>query len=195
MASKAMAGRTGVALALALLCACAGTAPVIIPAKYGEPARQKAARKPVAALPGCQLRLAALKDSRPDPSFLGDVAGREVQAVDFPGWLRGGLEAGLGPADGAGVQLALEADLLKAYASSMPMTKSVDIVMRVRYLHDGASLVEKVYRGAHTSSNWASGDSESQQAFRAAVQSLVTQLRVDGAAYCAGRATPAGTST
>lgn len=190
-----MTGRIGAALAFALLCACAGTAPVIIPAKYSEPARQKSLLKKVSALPGCQLRLAALKDSRPDPSFLGDVAGREVQAADFPGWMRGGLEAGLGPADGAGVQLALEAELLKAYASSMPMTKSVDIVVRVRYLRDGASLAEKVYRGAHTSSNWASGDAESQQAFREALRSLVAQLRTDGAAHCAGQAAPAATST
>jgi hypothetical protein len=184
--SKRVIGRIGAALACALLCACSGTAPILIPARYTE--RPQSSYRKVAALPGCQLRVAGHKDARLDPSFIGVMGGREVQAEDLSAWVRGGFEAGLGPAQPGGVELALETELLKAYVTAMPMTKSVDIVMRVRYLRDGQQVLEKVYRGFTTTTNWASGDGESVQAFREALQSLVTQVRADGALHCAAPA-------
>lgn len=176
-------------LAAALVLAATGCAsngtPMLLPARFDDGGITRRVNVDMAA---CPLQLTAVRDTRPDPASLGAMGSRPVRAADFAGWARAGmatrLDAGNG---GASPAVQLEAEVLKAYVQGVAMSKSVDIVMRVRVSRDAAPIAEALYRGSVTMVNWAGGESEVHGAFAKALASLVDQLRADSPRWCMAR--------
>jgi hypothetical protein len=172
------ASRCG-ALLLALLVGGCSTAPIVLPAAY-TPARAKGQAAPLRG--ACMLNLAGVRDVRPDPDYSGEVAGRPVVGTHLGSWMTGGLGQLLAPQGDA--TLRVEVDLTKAYFASLNVAKSANLVVRARFFRDGALRGEETLRGADTSTNWASGEAETQAALRAALHDLAQHLRTAADRHC-----------
>jgi hypothetical protein len=180
-----MAPRAG-ALLLALLgAACGGTGPIVVPAQFDTwPAAARLVATRAQPPAGCGLQLASVRDLRADPPSLGNIGPREVRADDFAAWVRGGLDGGLRKPAAAAAPVSIDAEILKAYVHWLAISKSADIVLRVRFSRDNQVVGEKVYRGANTAMNWASGDDEIRWALAEALAALVVQVNADAPGYC-----------
>ena len=172
---------------LALLVSACSTAPIVIPSSYVPPATR--AKAPPAAMRGaCPLALGGVRDMRPDPAHLGEVARRPVVGTNLGPWLDSGLRHALQPASEAA--LRLEVEVTKAYLASLNVAKSANLVVRARFHRGDALIGEETLRGANTSTNWASTENETEEALADAMRDLSKQLRVAADRHCAAASAP-----
>lgn len=176
------------------LAACATPEPAKLSTEFVRPEPARWA-KPAAAGPACKVKLGQIRDLRSDPTALGYIAGREVQAEDTPAWVGSGLQS---LAQDARITLVgeteppdvvVEADLLKAYILSQTQTKAANVVLRVRYRQGEAAPAEQTYRGATNGLNWASGQGEANAALNKALGEAVDAIHADLIGMC-GSARP-----
>jgi len=203
------AGRVVVLLAVtawAVMTGCASS-PVTVRQTYVAPAPVASAaseirrsdRKRISAADAtpkesCSVQVTALGDSRSDPTFLGMVAGRAVrspgQGADWIGSMltsglkQKGVTLSLPPAAMATNPLVLaEARLVTAWVGTTATSMNGTVVVAIRH-SEGAE--EKIYRGAATVLNWASGEGEIQSLMDRAFEQMLTKLGSDLRARCEG---------
>jgi hypothetical protein len=196
MSARTLAGLLAV-MVIGCMLGCASS-PVTLRETYKPAApvkHSKAGTRRIARLDTvpCVVHLAVVTDHRTDPSLLGNVAGRSILSPgQGPQWITGLLTAGLAH-NGVEVSTAVpdaaskhvlitEARLLKAWVASLSTSMNGSIVIGVRQADSGE---EKIYRGASTSLNWASGEGEVQALFDEAVEQLMTTLSTDLRSQCA----------
>jgi hypothetical protein len=201
-----VSGAGGRTLALALLsglvAACA-TTPITVeptsvpmfPPASGAPATVKPAafagsRQLVDAGPSCAVRLADVRDVRPDPNDLGMMIGRAVKASDSQAWFRSAVD-GLKQdqrlhfvdAD-ADAQVILRAELVKAYILVQNTEKSANVVIRAVYMRDGKDIDSQIVRGSDVGANWVNGEGEAQGSLNRALAAAVSELDQNLGAHC-----------
>ena len=143
-----------------------------------------------AAPPACKVSIGEVVDARSDTQSMGRFGGRYVRHEDTVGWLRSGLETlshdkrlnFVGAENGD--SLMLHISLLKAYMEGLATSKNATVVLRVRYVHGGATVSENTYRGDLTDVNWGSGDGEARDSLNIALQEALHAVDADLAARC-----------
>lgn len=186
--------------------ACASNAvPAVLPAAFAPPDGNSAwawsPRRNEQPPAPCRIAFTEVRDTRVDPLFMGDMAGRPVRAEDPVAWLKSGLASLsadkrltlVDAADPAGHHLGLKAELVKAYIESLRINKSANVVVRVTYTLNGANWGEpSSFRGADDGMNFGSLDSEAYEVLNRAMQEVIAALDKDLLVRCeAARKTPA----
>jgi hypothetical protein len=181
---------TAALLAPLLLTACEQQGPIALSPQYTTPPHY---RDDLAAAeadgPACRVFIQGVRDLRPDNLSMGSV-NRPVLAADSAGWVRSGLQS-LGRdrrivvvSTAAGADLVLDAEILKAYIMAITTQKAANVVIRVRYSHNGIAQGDAIYRGAINDMNWINGDSETQDAFNDALEQVIGAIAADAVVRC-----------
>jgi hypothetical protein len=162
-------------------------------ASAGSRADRKRASGAAASPKGeCSVHVMALADSRSDPTFLGMIGGRPVRS---PGqgadWIGSMLSSGLkekgvilsvAPAPVAqDPAVVAEARLVTAWVGTTSTSMNGTVVVAIRH-REGAE--ERIYRGAATVMNWASGEGEIQSLLDRAFGQMLVKLSSDLRARC-----------
>jgi len=160
------------------------TAPATVkPATFDGPTRRM-----VDDGPQCTVRLADVRDIRPDPNDLGMMIGRSVHASDSVAWLRSALEAlkqdGRLRLVDADAQLTLRVELVKAYILVQNTQKSSNVVVRAVYSRGDKELDTQIVRGRDEGANWANGEEEAQGSLNRALAAAVGELDNNIRAHC-----------
>ncbi len=130
----------------------------------------------------CRFSVRSIDDLRENTS-LGVVGRTRVDGEEFTEWFAKGIAAIPGyTRDGAPTELRIE--ILKTYIHSLGTLKSANLVVRVKGVGGGASLLTKTYRGVDGSVNWSSSESEIQAAFDSALADLQLQMGSDLRGAC-----------
>lgn len=181
-------------VALVLVTAC--TSPITLSPQYTPsdpppPPRSTWASRPlVYDGPVCTIRLAEVLDVRPDPTAMGTIGARVVRETDTVAWLGTALHSlDRDPyirfaTDGVHADLDLHVALIKAYVINITTAKSSNVVLRVRFEHDGAVIDETIERGRDTGTNWANGEDETKNSLDDALGYAVGALDHDIATHC-----------
>jgi hypothetical protein len=130
--------------------------------------------------------IAPLEDHRPHGNSLGNVAGRPFQANEPAKWVEQELCA-LSSAqfvcslatNNAVSSLTLRPRLLKAYVNSVDIAKTAVVVVEIDFVEGEGGAQTRVYRGQLTRANWASTESEVENALRTALRRCLAQVRTD----------------
>ena len=163
------------------------TAPVTVKASAaaGPPSHQL-----VDAGPQCAVRLADVRDVRPDPNDLGMMIGRAVHASDSVAWLRSALEIlkqdsrlRLVEADGDAA-LVVRVELVKAYILVQNTQKSSNVVIRAVYSRNGQDFDTEIVRGRDEGANWVNGEDEAEGSLNRALSAAASELDNGIAAHC-----------
>lgn len=192
------AARTALFLTVLLpVYACQNRPPVALSSQFSPPSRQSwpgAAAESDPAHP-CPVRVTDVRDLRTDPEAMGATVGRLIRSADTAAWVRSGFMSlgqdrrlqmleGDGPND-----LAIEVDILKAYAMSVTgETRAANVVLRLHYSRYGAPSGEQIYRGTENGVNWANGEGETQSSFDDALADLLKAVDRDLVTRCASNA-------
>jgi hypothetical protein len=160
------------------------------PATVKPAAFAESSRPSVETGPQCAVRLADVRDVRPDPNDLGMMIGRAVHASDSVAWFRVSLETlkqdgrlRFVDAD-ADAQLVLRVELVKAYIMVQNTQKSSDVVIRVVYSRDGKDFDTQIVRGRDEGANWVNGEDEAQGSLNRALAAAVGELDSNIGAHC-----------
>jgi len=138
----------------------------------------------------CAIRLADVRDVRPDPNDLGMMIGRAVHASDSAAWFRNAIETL--KQDGhlrfvdtdADAQLVLRVELVKAYILVQNTQKSSNVVIRVVYSKGGTEFDTQIARGRDEGANWINGEDEAQGSLNRALLAAVGELDANISAHC-----------
>ena len=138
----------------------------------------------------CTVHLVDVRDVRPDPNELGMMILRVVRTADSVAWVQTALGTMkqdprlLFVGDDRNAPLVLKIELIKAYIITMNTQKSANIVLRVRYNHEGKDLDAQIARGRDTGANWVNGADEAQGALDRALSAAVSDLDNEIVARC-----------
>jgi hypothetical protein len=140
----------------------------------------------------CHLVLAPIGDERINPQSFGTVNNQTVHASDPTGWVKRAFEAlsrdpriVIEESNSRAHDLALQAELLKAYVVNITgETRSVNVVVRVRYLPVQGPTQEETYRGTDDGVTWGGGQSESQTSFNVALLQIIDAVHRDVVFRC-----------
>ncbi|QNK71176.1 hypothetical protein [Variovorax sp. PAMC26660] len=134
----------------------------------------------------CAFSLGGIDDQR-DAQSLGQMGRTHIDGAGFDAWFRSGIASMPGYTGDAGAP-AIRVTVLKAYVHGLASLKSANLVVRVQFPPDvqGAGATTKTYRGFNDSMNWSTSESEIQEAFNTALDSLTTQIGADLKKRCKG---------
>ncbi len=163
------------------------TAPVSV---HAETLAESAPHSETGAGAGCAIRLADVRDIRPNPNELGMMIGRAVRASDSVAWLRSALESL--KRDGrlrfvdvdSDARFVLRVELVKAYILVQNTQKSSNVVLRAVYRRGDKDFDTQIARGSDVGANWVNGDEEAQSSLNRALAAAVAVLSHDIVAHC-----------
>ncbi|MES2488948.1 MAG: hypothetical protein V4607_04085 [Pseudomonadota bacterium] len=133
--------------------------------------------------PSCQFSLAAVTDRTQSSDKIGAIGNAPVLASDVVGWVRAAFEQIPGHSQQP-QNLSLDVELVRSYIHALSVSKSANVVIRVNYLRPAQNPITRAYRGADTSMNWFSSDSEVQSAFNRALKEMAQQVAGDLGQFC-----------
>jgi hypothetical protein len=141
--------------------------------------RRTAAAQQAPTAPACAFSLGGIDDQR-DAQSLGQMGRTHIDGAGFDGWFRSGIASIPGYTRDAGAP-AIRVTVLKAYVHGLVTLKSANLVVRVQFPQEGsgATTTTKTYRGFDDSMNWSTSESEIQEAFNTALDSLTAQIGAD----------------
>lgn len=176
----------------ALLSGCS-TAPVAINEKSFLAAENGRKQSVEPRADACPVRLQGFQDGRTHKTSLGGVAGRTLEAENFPAMVEQGFayrlreyaSVRLLPGDDAVTPAVnVRGEIMKAYMKSVATSMVANVVMRISFgLPDGEQNVITV-RGKDTSVNWANGDNEMQRSLSLALIDAVEKAQPALATQC-----------
>jgi hypothetical protein len=176
--------------ALLAIAGCAAPQPLTLSNSF-TPSTRVNSPFPKSTAAVCTLRIADVKDVRPDSHAMGGLSARQVYHDNSAAWIRSGLDwlkrdgrlkfaEGSDPGD-----LVVSVELIKAYIDAITGTeKSVTIVLRVKYSRGDVNLGEEVARGHVDTMNWAYGDGEIQSSFDSALEDALIGADRSILAHC-----------
>jgi len=140
----------------------------------------------------CHLALAPIGDERINPQTLGTVNNQTVHSSDPTGWVKRAFEAlardhriVIQDDDSRPHDLALQVELLKAYVVNITgETRTVNVVVRVRYSPVQGPVQEETYRGTDDGVTWGGGRGESETSFNIALLQIIDAVHRDVAFRC-----------
>ena len=136
---------------------------------------------------GCNLTLAPIVDERLNPQSFGTVNNQTVRSGDPTVWVRKVFEAlardrriVIKDGEPGNYDLALQVEQLKAYVVNVTgETRSVNVVVRVRYSRIQGDTYEETYRGTDNGLTWGGGQAESQTSFNIALLQIIDAVHRD----------------
>lgn len=143
----------------------------------------------------CVVNILDIEDKRSsDSQCLGKVAGRPVYAEEIERWLQREFKKlddedyiVFKNKDTDSVRnpcIDMKIALKKAYTKSVSTSMTTNIVLRVSYFKDDYPIDKKIYRGTSTRLNFASSESEINDAFISSFKKILSQIERDLIKHC-----------
>lgn len=189
---------TATAMAAAVT-ACVNAEPLLLSQHFSVLKADPAVRNQIPEDGSCKVAITALADRRSDRVSAGMLGYRPIRGpADGRQWLRNVLEGlteyRIGVSNGPAAEsstIEIQADLLKAWLSTIQTSGAANTLMTVRYVRQNQPLGERTYRGTATRMNWSSGDNETGRLMDLAFADLLRDMSEDIAGICQIGALPA----
>jgi hypothetical protein len=172
------------------------TAPVYISDTYLQSQYDSSESEDISQLNQyCVVNILVIEDKRSsDSQCLGSVAGRPVYSEEIENWLHREFKKlddedyivfkNENIATHKNPCIDMKVALKKAYTKSVSTSMTTNIVLKVSYFKNDYPIDEKIYRGTSTRLNFASGESEINDAFISSFEKILTQIESDLIKHC-----------